>query len=225
MKLETNLEKIQWLAEVHDEENWQFRRFLKQCDHEEIDEIVHRPKLLVDTSSQIQDVPNIFQSLTGKSETKEDQNTIVRSATGKTALTGRTLLERLSYTHLELLAALDDPLKRSFYNWNASRATGRCVNSNARLEACTLNAQDSPATRKNCPKWQMPPHCKPNLPKSSTTPMSSSSSDCVLRKYCPKVIWKMHCSENYRISLSNSVMASALKRDKNDCSLAMSIFS
>jgi len=27
------------------------------------------PKLLVDTSSQIQDVPNIFQLLTGKSET------------------------------------------------------------------------------------------------------------------------------------------------------------
>jgi len=35
--------------------------------------------------------------------------------TGKTAFTGRTLLEHLPYTHLELLAALDDPLKHSFY--------------------------------------------------------------------------------------------------------------
>lgn len=73
------------------------------------------PKLLVDTSSQIWDAPNIFRSLTGKSETEEDHNVIFRSVTGKTALAGHTLLERLSYTHLELLAALDDSLKRSFY--------------------------------------------------------------------------------------------------------------
>jgi len=42
MKLETDLEKIRRLAEERDKENWRFRSFLKQCDHEEIDEIVHR---------------------------------------------------------------------------------------------------------------------------------------------------------------------------------------
>lgn len=73
------------------------------------------PKLLIDTSSQILDIPDIFRSVTGKLSEKEKHNRIVRSVTGKTALAGHTLLEHLSYTHLELLAALDDPLKRSFY--------------------------------------------------------------------------------------------------------------
>ena len=40
---------------------------------------------------------------------------IVRSPTGITPISGRMLVERLSYTHLELLAGLDDPLKRAFY--------------------------------------------------------------------------------------------------------------
>ncbi len=40
---------------------------------------------------------------------------IVRSPTGQFDLSGETLLDRLSYTHLELLTALDDPLKRAFY--------------------------------------------------------------------------------------------------------------
>jgi predicted nuclease of restriction endonuclease-like (RecB) superfamily len=40
---------------------------------------------------------------------------IVRSVTGQLAVTGRMLLDRLYYTHLELLTAIDDPLKRAFY--------------------------------------------------------------------------------------------------------------
>jgi len=42
MELETDLEKIKRLAEKRDKENWRFRRFLKQCDNEEIDAVVHR---------------------------------------------------------------------------------------------------------------------------------------------------------------------------------------
>ena len=56
----------------------------------------------------------IVQSLTGES----DQGTgaeIVRSATGHFAVTGPMLLEHLSYTHLEMLTGLHDPLKRAFY--------------------------------------------------------------------------------------------------------------
>ena len=60
----------------------------------------------------------ILRSLTGKSAAKlpgQTSKKILRSATGELAVTGEMLLERLSYTHLELLAAIADPLKRAFY--------------------------------------------------------------------------------------------------------------
>ena len=54
------------------------------------------------------------RSATG--ETNSDfREPIVPSATGQLAVTGQILLERLSYTHLELLMAIADPLKRAFY--------------------------------------------------------------------------------------------------------------
>jgi predicted nuclease of restriction endonuclease-like (RecB) superfamily len=56
----------------------------------------------------------IFRSLAGKFA-EESRSEIVRSATGKSSLSGNLLLSRLSFTHLELLAAIDEPLKRSFY--------------------------------------------------------------------------------------------------------------
>lgn len=56
----------------------------------------------------------IVRSATGQSDSASSVS-IVRSVTGQLAITGRMLLERLSYTHLELLAAIDDPLKRAFY--------------------------------------------------------------------------------------------------------------
>lgn len=40
--LETNLDRIRQLAEERDDENWDFRSFLKGCDDEEVDSIVHR---------------------------------------------------------------------------------------------------------------------------------------------------------------------------------------
>ncbi len=57
----------------------------------------------------------IFRSLTGKSSRTTSRPEIVRSPTGITPLSGQTLLDRLSYTHLELLVSLDEPLKRAFY--------------------------------------------------------------------------------------------------------------
>lgn len=58
--------------------------------------------------------PAIVRSVTGQfSETGAAE--IVRSATGQFTLPGQTLLDRLFYTHLELLTALVDPLKRAFY--------------------------------------------------------------------------------------------------------------
>lgn len=60
----------------------------------------------------------ILRSATGKlSATLPSRaaEKIFRSVTGELAVTGQMLLERLSYTHLELLAAIADPLKRAFY--------------------------------------------------------------------------------------------------------------
>ncbi len=56
----------------------------------------------------------IVRSVTGQSDSDPSAQ-IVRSVTGQLAVTGRMLLDRLSYTHLELLVATDDPLKRAFY--------------------------------------------------------------------------------------------------------------
>lgn len=57
----------------------------------------------------------IVRSLTGQSADTANAKDIVRSATGISPTSGQMLVDRLSYTHLELLAGLDDPLKRSFY--------------------------------------------------------------------------------------------------------------
>jgi predicted nuclease of restriction endonuclease-like (RecB) superfamily len=63
----------------------------------------------------------IVRSLTGQSTPAEGAETIVRSLTEINPTSGRMLVERLSYTHLELLAAFDDPLKRAFYEVECTR--------------------------------------------------------------------------------------------------------
>ena len=56
---------------------------------------------------------SIVRSVTGQSAAKAKK--IVRSATGISRISGQMLADRLSYTHLELLAGLENPLKRAFY--------------------------------------------------------------------------------------------------------------
>lgn len=56
----------------------------------------------------------IVRSVAGQSDSDPSAQ-IVRPVTGQLAVTGRMLLDRLSYTHLELLVAIEDPLKRAFY--------------------------------------------------------------------------------------------------------------
>jgi len=74
--------------------------------------------------SELGDETAIFRSLTGKLEqpTKVQSLTeqsetppIRRSATAKFATDGRLLIERLSFSHIEQLIAIEDPLKRAFY--------------------------------------------------------------------------------------------------------------
>jgi len=50
---------------------------------------------------------SIFRSVTGKSS--------ATSSDEKSALSGKLLLSRLSFTHLEFLSAIEDPLKKGFY--------------------------------------------------------------------------------------------------------------
>jgi len=57
----------------------------------------------------------IVRSVTGQSAEVTKGKQTVRSTTGISRVPGQTLVDRLSYTHLELLSALDDPLKRAFY--------------------------------------------------------------------------------------------------------------
>ena len=57
----------------------------------------------------------IVRSPTGKSSRSTDQSEIVRSPTGITPIPGQTLVDRLSYTHMEVLASIDDTFKRAFY--------------------------------------------------------------------------------------------------------------
>lgn len=57
----------------------------------------------------------IFRSVTGKTVPAVEESEIVRSATVQLELSAEELLGSLSYTHLEQLTALEDPLKRAFY--------------------------------------------------------------------------------------------------------------
>ena len=57
----------------------------------------------------------IVRSLTGQSAETDQAKDIVRSATGISQTSGQMLADRLFYTHLELLAGFEDPLKRAFY--------------------------------------------------------------------------------------------------------------
>lgn len=56
----------------------------------------------------------IHRSVTGESYLASE-NDIHRSLTGELITPGGLLVERLSYTHLELIAPLEPPLKRTFY--------------------------------------------------------------------------------------------------------------
>ena len=71
----------------------------------------------------------------GRLRHDSDGSPIVRTAYGQLALPGEKLLASLSYSHFELLTAIDDPLKRAFYeiecirgNWSV-RALKRQISS------------------------------------------------------------------------------------------------
>lgn len=57
----------------------------------------------------------IFRSVNGKSYSTTEEAEIVRSATVQLETPAEKLINTLSYTHLEQLTALDNPLKRAFY--------------------------------------------------------------------------------------------------------------
>lgn len=95
---------------------------LSRCDRREL----YRYRQLYLTYPQIveavtpQFVPDserfpIWQALSAKSDPTVLSGQIVESATPQLRVPGRKLIERLSFTHLSELIAIDDPLKRAFY--------------------------------------------------------------------------------------------------------------
>lgn len=93
----------------------------------------------------------IVRSLTGQSAETAKPKDIVRSATGISQTSGRILADRLSYTHLELLTGLEEPLKRAFYeiecirgNWSVSAASR---GANRRRYSTTFCARRCPPRR------------------------------------------------------------------------------
>ena len=62
--------------------------------------------------------------------------------TGQLAVTGHILLDRLFYTRLKLLTAIEDPLKRAFYEIECMRGI-RCAD--CPLQAAFLAAAAEPA--------------------------------------------------------------------------------
>ncbi|MBI4318078.1 MAG: DUF1016 family protein [Chloroflexi bacterium] len=80
----------------------------------QIGEVIPREWIAAGAETQSLLAQEIFRSVTEKSS-EAGAAVIVRSATGIPPYPGQMLVERLSYTHLELLAAITDPLKRAFY--------------------------------------------------------------------------------------------------------------
>jgi len=57
----------------------------------------------------------IIRTVTGKSDPAAEASEIIRTASVQLCLPAEKLLKSLSYSHLEQLTALNDPLKRAFY--------------------------------------------------------------------------------------------------------------
>ncbi len=81
----------------------------------QIAEVIPREWITTGVETESFLAQEIFRSLTEKSSEAGAAAVIVQSATGITPTPGQMLVERLSYTHLELLAVITDPLKRAFY--------------------------------------------------------------------------------------------------------------
>lgn len=78
-------------------------------------EALPEPWKLETPTNTAEEGPPMFRSVTGTSPRTGSHPDIVQSPTGRLPSTGQTLLNRLSYTHLELLTSMEDPFKRVFY--------------------------------------------------------------------------------------------------------------
>jgi predicted nuclease of restriction endonuclease-like (RecB) superfamily len=83
------------------------------------------PELLSSDLGQV--LPSIFRSVIEKSPSAVNGK-IFRSVTEISPVSGKLLLAHLSFTHLELLSAVEDPFKRAFYevecikgNWSVRK--------------------------------------------------------------------------------------------------------
>lgn len=86
------------------------------------------PEIPRSLTAQSEDLESgrILRSVTGESSHR-DVGRIFRSLTGNSITPGKTLVERLSYTHLEVLVGIGDPLERAFYEVECIRGAWECV--------------------------------------------------------------------------------------------------
>lgn len=85
----------------------------------------------------------------------------VRSTTALSGIDPQMLLQRLSYTHIENLVAIDVTQNVLSMKLSASEATGRCENSSVRSTAFTVSAPDCPKIKQDLPNLRIPqPKCR-----------------------------------------------------------------
>ena len=94
----------------------------------------------------------IVRSVTGESGVRKGKPT-VRAATGQFAQPAQMLLERLSYTHLDILTAVDDPLKRAFYEIECIRGNWSVRQLKRQIATLTSNGRACRGTKRNSPRW------------------------------------------------------------------------
>lgn len=100
--------------QIRDSLSSEWGRFLAQAMEDQSEDISRSLTGKSHSSLQNNDL-QIARSLTAKSADAPATDEILRSSTGESSLSASLLLERLSYTHLELLASLDSPSERAFY--------------------------------------------------------------------------------------------------------------
>ena len=86
-----------------------------------------------------------------------------------------TLIARLSYSHLEQLVELGDPLQRAFYEVEALRGNWSVRELKRQIAPSTTSARACPPTRLLLPPWQTAMQSRSAAARSSATRMSLNS--------------------------------------------------
>ena len=134
--------------------------------------------LLPPDSAIVRSVAEQFPSTTEESDTLLS---IVETLSPQLALSGRKLVDSLSFSHFAELIEIEDPLKRAFYeieciggNWSV-RALKRQI-ATLYYERSCLSTDACPQIKKNSRTWRTPPPKRPSQSCPSEIPTSSKKT-------------------------------------------------